>query len=983
MDALANASSEAQAQLRNLRRLSELLDAGLALPATERAAWLAALPPRDLALAPRLSALLQRGGVQTDDFLRRPLTLTIDQDDAWADTPLLDQAGDAVGPYRLVREVGSGGMACVWLAERVDGALQRQVALKLPRWGVAPGLAQRMARERDILASLAHPHIARLYDAGLTAQGRPWLAMEYIEGAPIDAYCQEQALPVRERVSLFLQVLDAVAHAHARLVVHRDLKPSNILVNAAGDVCLLDFGVAKLLEDPSPGNQLTQHLGGLLTPDYAAPEQAGGQAVGVAADVYSLGVVLYELLAGQRPYALEMGHSSTPMQARILAAVAPRASSRSGDPATARALRGDIDAILDKALQKDPAARYGSADAFAQDLRRHLAGEPVQAQAPSRGYRLRKFVGRHRWGLAAATAVGLSLTIGLGAALWQAHAARAEAQRAEQAKKFIASIFAQATPRQGQGGPVRAADLLDVAAQRIDKELLNDPHTAAELGVMIGESFSKLGDPARGEAPLRAAVARAMAVHGPSHRLTVRGQSLLVESLDQQLRIDEAATLAEAALPHALAGLPKTAEEAVALLKGRSFQVAKQNQAEPSYALLHQAVAIGEQHLGESHEGTLTALGLLSNTYGRFGEYRRQLDTATLAMQRAEAALGTRRPDITLTVIERWYAEALRRNDRPRDALAILRRVSTDQRALDGAETPRVRNALYQLGLALGETGDVAEAIEHVDKVVALEAQHNPQPNEDRLSYGFALGTVLSFAGRADDAVAQYERMFDLHRSLGGGDGASLRFSRMRYARSLALAGRDREAVQAIEALLALPNTGDDLKLEALTVIALNHRLQGRTQAAFEQARRAWADAARSAARPRPQAHIASELAAAALALGQTAAARQYAEQALALYDRAQVGVSPLSATAWLTLARLDLAAGKVHGAHNALSALHAAWASAHPGSPWQAEAALWLAVAEERIGNRAAALALRARSAPLLVKAPAPSLRAVSAQAK
>lgn len=975
--------ADAATSLDGLKRLNQLLAAGLAMPEHERSAWLSSMPEPDRAFAPRLAALLQRASAQTDDFLQRPLSIGADHIDVWADAPLQDQAGDTIGPYRLLRELGSGGMACVWLAERVDGALQRQVALKLPRWGVAPGLTQRMARERDILASLAHTHIARLYDAGTTPQGRPWLAMEYIEGAPIDEYCQEQALSVHERVRLFLQVLEAVAHAHARLVVHRDLKPSNILVNASGEVRLLDFGVAKLLEDTSPGNQLTQQLGGLLTPDYAAPEQAGGQAVGVAADVYSLGVVLYELLTRRRPYELSMGHSSAPMQARILAAVVPRASSRAEDPATARALRGDIDAILNKALQKQAEQRWGSADAFAQDLRRHLAGEPVQAQAPSRGYRLRKFVGRHRWGLAATSAIGLSLAVGLGAALWQAHAASVEAQRAEQAKKFIASIFAQARPREGQGGPVHAADLLEVAAQRIENELRNDSHTAAELGVMIGESFSKLGDPARGEAPLRAAVARAMSVHGPSHRLTVRGQRFLAESLDQQLRIDEAARVTEAALPYALAGLPSTAEDAVELLQSRSFQVAKQDQAEPSYALLRQAQQIGEQHLGESHPSTLTALGLLSNTYGRFGQYRQQLDTATIAMQRAEIALGTRRPDITLTVIERWYAEALRRNDRPRDALAILRRVLTDQRALDGAETPRVRNALYQLGLAFGETGDVAEAIEQVQKVVALEAQHNTQANEDRLSYGFALGTVLGFAWRADDALAQYDNMFDLHRGLGASDGASLRFSRMRYARALALAGRDREAVQTIDALLALPDTGNDLRLEALTVLALNHRLQGRAQAAFEQAQRLWNDAARAGSRPRAQAHIASELAAAALALGQMAVARQYAEQALALYSRAQVGVSPLSATAWLTQARVDLAAGKVHGAHNALSALQAAWASANPGSPWQAEAALWLAVAEERVGNHAAALALRARAVPLLAKAPVASLRAAPAQAR
>ena len=243
------------------------------------------------------------------------------------------KAGALVGPYRLLRELGVGGMGSVWLAERADGTLKRQVALKLPRASWARGLAERMARERDILASLEHPNIARLYDAGTDAQGRPFLALEYVEGQPIDVYCSERALSIRQRLQLLLEVASAVTFAHSRLVVHRDLKPSNILVTADGQVRLLDFGIAKLMEgDRTQETQLTQMAGRALTLDYASPEQIRGEPIGTASDVYSLGVVAYELLAGAKPYKLKRG-SAAELEETIATVDAPLASATAADPA--------------------------------------------------------------------------------------------------------------------------------------------------------------------------------------------------------------------------------------------------------------------------------------------------------------------------------------------------------------------------------------------------------------------------------------------------------------------------------------------------------------------------------------------------------------------------------------------------------------------------------------------------------------------------
>ncbi|MGZ6030006.1 MAG: serine/threonine-protein kinase, partial [Myxococcaceae bacterium] len=287
---------------RHWQRIDALLSEALTLPEAERERWFAGLSEDDRPLAPSLRAMLSRS-LTTDGFMQNPVPAEALAAAGEPSSP--EHAGAMVGPYRLIRPLGAGGMGQVWLAERVDGTIQRQVALKLPRTSWAPGMAERLNQERDALAALEHPNIARLYDAGMTETGRPYIAMEYVDGVPIDAYAAAHALSPRERLSLFLQVAAAVSYAHARLVVHRDLKPTNILVSGSGSVRLLDFGAAKLLREDGPGDsELTREIGPALSPDYASPEQIRGERVTVAADVYSLGVVLFELLTGQRPYRL-------------------------------------------------------------------------------------------------------------------------------------------------------------------------------------------------------------------------------------------------------------------------------------------------------------------------------------------------------------------------------------------------------------------------------------------------------------------------------------------------------------------------------------------------------------------------------------------------------------------------------------------------------------------------------------------------------
>jgi len=346
--------------------LSRLLDEAMDLPSAEIEPWLLALPEEHVALLPQSRRLLAEHTGKANFLASVPSLGGHDES--------LAHEGDRVGAYRLIREIGQGGMGAVWLAERADGSLKRNVALKLPRLAWGAGLVERMTRERDIGALLEHPHIARLYDAGVDDKGRPFLALEYIDGMPLDQWCREKSPPISERLRLFVQIARAVAYAHGRLVVHRDLKPSNVLVSPDGQTHLLDFGIAKLLDDSARDNNLTQEQGRVLTLHYASPEQIEGKAITVASDVYSLGVLLYEILTARRPYDSERSTRGAVEQA-ILEGEPPLPSSRAADQATARKLRGELDAIVVKALKREPADRYATADAFAEDVQRYASGD--------------------------------------------------------------------------------------------------------------------------------------------------------------------------------------------------------------------------------------------------------------------------------------------------------------------------------------------------------------------------------------------------------------------------------------------------------------------------------------------------------------------------------------------------------------------------------------------------------------------------------
>ena len=478
------------------RRINALLEEALALPRDARDAWLARLSGQQTDVLPMLRALLARHAVETDAFMSRPVAAV------WRNavdaTAVDDEPGQIIGPYQLLRPLGSGGMGTVWLAQRADASPQRLIAVKLPLRDWARGVAERLKQERDTLAGLEHPNIARLYDAGTTSAGRPYLAMEFVDGVPIDVFAAQRDLTVAEKLALFQQVANAVAYAHGRLVVHRDLKPSNILVARDGDVRLLDFGAAKLLRDDEPqSSALTQEMGRALSPDYAAPEQILGESITVACDVYSLGIVLFELLTGHRPYALKR-HSTAALQAAIVGAVVPLASAVANNRQLSRELRGDLDNIVAKALKKLPRERYETVSGFADDVRRWLNHEPVSAQRDSAAYRLAKFVRRNRIAVCAGASV-LAAVVGSATvtteemieARTQRDEARLQAKHAQAQERYANMVMEQFGPG---GQPLTREEMTDRSVAILYQQYSNDPRFIAEALIPIADRYMELGN---------------------------------------------------------------------------------------------------------------------------------------------------------------------------------------------------------------------------------------------------------------------------------------------------------------------------------------------------------------------------------------------------------------------------------------------------------------------------------------------------------
>jgi serine/threonine-protein kinase len=674
-----------------------------------------------------------------------------------------------IGPYRIVSEIGRGGMGIVYLADRVDGDFDQRVAIKLiDSTDTGDPLHQRFLAERRILAGLVHPHIARLLDGGVTAAGRPYLVMEYVDGLPITTYCDQQQLDIPARLRLVAEVCDAVQHAHQNLVIHRDLKPSNILISPDRRVHLLDFGIAKLIDPAGAAAPATRLESRMMTPEYASPEQVRGDPLGTTSDIYALGVLLYELLCGCAPYRFE---TRAPLQMATVvceqdpAPPSARVAGRDGavDPDTAarhrgtsierlvRLLDGDLDAIVLKAMRKEPAQRYHSADMLRQDVERYQAGLPVLAHRGGRRYRVRKFLRRHRVEAAAAAIVLIALVAGLGIAVAQGRRAARERDRAERAlaesngvTSFLLELFETGDAGAVPAAQLTALDLLRRGAERAD-DLSHQPIVHGRLLDVIGQMSFHLGrlDEAQNRLEQAVAIRRSTPGVAPGdlaaslihlarvHRLRSdfeRARPLVREALDLRRGslpdghpdiadalyelgwvasgVEQERLYRQAA--DMLSGVPGAAERRVTVLQALSTNLRRQGRLADAVAAGRDALAVAEGSFGPEHHTTGDAMIHLAD---HVSDIEQDAAAAERLYRRGLEVMTRHFGDQSLRLLHGMNSLGRLLSQRgDREAEALFRRALAISQSATGPDHPRVADQIHKLASALAKQGRLEEA---------------------------------------------------------------------------------------------------------------------------------------------------------------------------------------------------------------------------------------------------------------------------------
>ena len=730
--------------------ISAILDVALDLDAADRPAYLVRACGGDADLRAEVEALLA-GDAVPDAFLRTPAAdqlapLVVDALDRERPRP----ADAKLGVYRLVRELGEGGMGVVWLGERVDGLFQQQVAIKIAKQGIRGRAAlDRVRQERAILARLQHPGIARLIDGGVTAAGTPYFVMERVDGDAVTAYCHHRAPDLGARLRLFLQICDAVQYAHRNLIVHRDLKPSNILVDDDGRIKLLDFGIAKLLGGEERGPHAAPTIERVLTPEYAAPEQVCGDPVSTSTDVYALGVLLYEMLTGERPY-----RPATPAVRDVERAVLEQdpdpPSARATAPHLQRQLRGDLDRVVLKALQKSPDRRYVSAEAFADDIHRYLAALPVAARGDALAYRASKFVRRHRAGVAAAVLLALTLVGGLIATIWQAQRAAREAGKAEAVKAFLESLFAASDPARAKGHEPSLRELLDSGARRIDTELADHPDVQSEVTTLIAGVYQNLGDYDRVRALLRAELERRRRRDGERSTAVAAVLTQFADAAYDQGRIDESAALYEEALSIQRERRGPHSAEVAELLWDLGGVARSRGDLSAAERLQREAIDIYVRTRGEDSAEVGNVRESLGLTYLQTGEFAQAGALIEPVAAWRDRHFGADHPD---TLNARYNAAfVLEARGRYREAAAAAADIVARQRRVIGARHDRVGASLRLYARALDRLGREDEALAEIDAALAIHRERFG-PGDAQVTTDVVWKAVIEMrAGRIDDA---------------------------------------------------------------------------------------------------------------------------------------------------------------------------------------------------------------------------------------
>ncbi|HUG36378.1 MAG TPA: serine/threonine-protein kinase, partial [Candidatus Limnocylindrales bacterium] len=684
-----------------------------------------------------------------------------------------DRPGDRIGPYVIVREIGRGGMGRVFLADRADGQFHQQVALKLVGNGRYGGeILQRFLRERQILARLQHPNIARLLDGGMTPDARPYFAMEYVAGDPITTYCDSRMLHVDARLDLFVAVCDAVQYAHQQLVVHRDLKPGNIMVGVDGRVRLLDFGIALLVDPDERPAGITQ-TAAWLTPAYASPEQVRGERVSTLSDVYALGVLLYELLADARPYEVD-ARSPAQVEELVCHTMPARPSSKVQSPKLRRRLEGDLDTIVLTAMAKEPERRYGSPAALAEDLRLHLAGMPVHARPASLLYRARKFMTRHATAVGAVALIILSLVAGVWVAASQARradqerdAATREAERAARISSLLVDLFRFSNPSEARGEDLTAREILERGTQRIEREFGDRPDIQAALLSEVAQIHANLGQLGRAESLSRRAleIERVQLAAGSLPATTMLAQ--LGRILAAQGRRDEAIPVLREAVAERsqLLATPDTLlAQAQADL---AWELRESGEHAAAAELFRSAIATVRRLGGDGDQGTASMLlGLAATAHdaGRFDEADSLFHDV---LSHYDTAGALPHPMAATALINLGMLRRLREDYQ--GAEPLLRSGARMRFALFDEGHPDRLTAEAEYVICLIELGNFGEAERRLrlELPVAAAALGAGHPTTGTLRE--ALANLLVQTDRAADAIAIMDTALTFRRARHGG----------------------------------------------------------------------------------------------------------------------------------------------------------------------------------------------------------------------
>jgi len=776
-------------------RIFPWLDKAQDVPAAELPTWLAKLVADQPDVGIPLRDVLTQDGLSDDgDFFAPALNLP-------SDPP--SRAGLTVGAYRIDSLLAVGGMGEVWLAHRSDGRFEGRYAVKLLHLGMLGGKAlDRFKREGRLLARLTHPHIARLIDAGATPEGQPFLVLEYIEGEHIDRFCEARALSTQSRVRLFLDVLAAVAHAHTSLVIHRDIKPSNVLVTADATVKLLDFGIAKLAGPDwtsEERGQLTRIEEVAMTPDYAAPEQILHEPLSTATDVYQLGVLLHVLLAGRLP----LGNKAATRSAQVRAAVGEssvRMSEATGG-SLRKALRGDLDAIVEKALRTRPHDRYPTAAALAADLERYLEHEPVSARAGIFAYRARKFVRRYRTAVLGVGSALACLTVATVVSLNQTHRIGLERDRADQLTSFMMQMFEVADPSEARGNTVTAREILDNSARQIENYAHLDPGVQSDLLQVMAGTYANLGLYARAHSLAQAALEGRRRLLGPEDPKTIESLLQIANILMLQGHVAEGEAALENTLslslrvqgPRKLLTLQTEGALAAALATKGEYQ--------ESEKLARATVATETEVLGPRHVLTLDTTRQLASVLrqeNRFAEAE-ALYRQTVSLQRD--VLGADHPDTIKTAFA--LARMLTLQSRYSEAEGIYRDVLATRRRVLGEEHPETANTMTELANELVHIrGRFKEAEELYRTALAIELRQVGPESRFTTRSEEGLGNLLSEEERYAEAEPLFREVLRVRLKLLGPDQTDTLLTQRNLGCLLVGQGRLQEAEQLFRTTL-------------------------------------------------------------------------------------------------------------------------------------------------------------------------------------